>query len=62
LINYLYNKGISSNWNEPMKENSIRRKQDKDLRTIYNNCIATHNLINIQQVHAKDLDIRERAI
>lgn len=60
LIQYLYNKGISSNWNEPMKLESIKRKHEKDLRQIFNNCKATHNLINIQKVHAKDLDIRER--
>lgn len=60
LINYLYNKGISSNWNEPMKESSVRRKSEEDLRKIFNNCKATHNLINIQQVHAKDLEIKER--
>ena len=60
LIEYLYNKGISSNWNEPMKYESIKRKKEDELRKIYNNCKATHNLINIQQVHAEDLDIRER--
>lgn len=60
LIEYLYNKGISSNWNEPMKESAIRRKSEDNLRKIFNNCKATHNLINIQQVHAKDLEIRDR--
>ena len=60
LIEYLYNKGISSNWNEPMKLNSIKRKSEDELRKIFNNCKATNNLINIQQVHAKDLEIKER--
>lgn len=62
LIEFLYNKGISSNWNEPMKESAIRRKSEDDLRKIFNNCKATHNLINIQQVHAKDLEIKEREL
>lgn len=62
LIEFLYNKGISSNWNEPMKESSIKRKSEDDLRKIFNNCKATHNLINIQQVHAKDLEIKEREL
>lgn len=62
LIEYLYNKGISSNWNEPMKESAIRRKSEDDLRKIFNNCKVTHNLINIQQVHAKDLEIRDREL
>lgn len=60
LVEYLYNKGISSNWNEPMKETSISRKSEEDLRKIFNNCKITHNLINIQQVHAKDLEIIDR--
>ena len=62
LIEFLYNKGISSNWNEPMKETSVKRKSEQDLRNIVNNCKATHNLINIQQVHAKDLEIKEREL
>lgn len=33
---------------------------EDDLRKIFNNCKATHNLINIQQVHAKDLEMTER--
>ena len=62
LVEYLYNKGISSNWNEPMKESSIKRKSEQDLRKIFNNCKATNNLINIQQVHAEDLEIKEREL
>lgn len=62
LIEYLYNKGISSNWNEPMKLNSIKRKSEDELRKIFNNCKATNNLINIQQVHAKDLEIKDREL
>ena len=60
LVEYLYNKGISSNWNEPMKESSIARKSEKELREIYNNIKNTNNLVNIQQVHSQDLDIKER--
>ena len=56
----LYEKGISANWNEPMKREQINRKKEDELREIYNNCIATHNLINIQQVHSNDLDITDR--
>lgn len=60
LVEYLYGKGISSNWNEPMKESSILRKSEKELREIYNNIKNTNNLVNIQQVHANDLEIKER--
>ena len=55
IIQYLTKKGISSNYNEPMKEEQIRRL--KNIRTIYNNIQATHNLVNIQQVKGDDLDI-----
>lgn len=42
---YLYEKGISSNYNEPMKEEQINRLNEKQVRTIYNNIIATNNLV-----------------
>lgn len=57
LIDYLTKKGISSNYNEPMTYEQIKRLNEKQLRTIYNNIIATRNLVNINQVKAKDLDI-----
>ena len=54
---YLFNKGISSNYNEPMTQQQVNRLSEKQLRTIYNNIVATHNLVNIQQVKGKDLEI-----
>ena len=57
IKNYLFNKGISSNYNEPMNKQQINRLSDKQVRTIFNNIITTHNLVNIQQVKGKDLDI-----
>lgn len=56
----LYEKGVSANWNEPMTREQINRKKEDELREIYNNIIATHNLVNIQQVHSNDLDITDR--
>lgn len=53
----LANKGISSNYNEPMSMAQINRLSEKQARTIYNNIQATHNLVNIQQVKGKDLEI-----
>ena len=53
----LFNKGISSNYNEPMSMAQINRLNDKQVRTIYNNIQATHNLVNIQQVKGTDLEI-----
>lgn len=57
---YLLEKGISSNYNEPMTQQQINRLNEKQARTIYNNIKATHNLVNIQQVKGKDLCIEDK--
>jgi site-specific DNA-cytosine methylase len=56
---YLFNKGISSNYNEPMTQQQVNRLNEKQTRTIYNNIQATHNLVNIQQVKGVDLEIKD---
>lgn len=58
LVDYLYNKGISQNYNEPMTKQQISRLNEKSLNTIYDNIQITHNLVNIQQVKGKDLEIK----
>ena len=60
IVNYLFKKGISMNYNEPMTFEQIKRKGEKWCRNVYNNIIATKNLVNIQQVKAKDLDISDK--
>lgn len=57
LFDYLANKGISSNYNEPMTFEQIKRLGEEKARKIYNNICATHNLVNIQQAKGKDFDI-----
>ena len=57
MVDYLYQKGISSNYNEPMTREQINRLNEEQLRTILENIAITHNLVNIQQVKAKDLKI-----
>ena len=59
IQNWLYEKGISNNYNEPMTREQINRLSDKQLEIIYNNIFITHNLVNIQQVKGKDLEIEE---
>ena len=59
LQEYLFNKGISSNYNEPMTKQQIDRLSEDNLRTIYNNIKATKNLVNIQQVKGSDLEIKD---
>ena len=57
MVDYLYKKGISSNYNEPMTKQQIERLSEEQLRNILNNIYQTHNLVNIQQVKGKDLEI-----
>lgn len=57
IIEYLANKGISADWNKPMKLEQIKRLGEDKLREIYNNIQATHNLVDISQVHGDDLQI-----
>ena len=57
IVQYLYTKGISSNYNEPMKLEQIKRLSENKLRQIYNAVISSKNLVNIQQVKGKDLEI-----
>lgn len=59
IKDYLFKKGISSNYNEPMTRKQIDRLSEKQARTIYNNIKATHNLVNIQQVKGSDLEISD---
>lgn len=56
---YLFSKGISSNYNDPMTKEQIKRLGETQVRTIYNNIQATHNLVNIQQVKGSDLCIKD---
>ena len=56
---YLFNKGISQNYNDPMTKQQIDRLNEKQVRNIYNNIKASHNLVNIQQVKGDDLCITD---
>ena len=57
IINRLSKWGISSNYNEPMTKEQIKRMGEQKCRQVYNNIKATHNLVNIQQTKAEDLEI-----
>lgn len=59
IKDYLFNKGISTNYNDPMTKEQVNRLNEKQARTIYNNIQATHNLVNIQQVKGTDLCIKD---
>ncbi len=48
-------KGTSINYNEPLTIEQLYKKPLDWLRNAYNNCEATHNLINIMDVKGSDL-------
>ena len=60
IIEFLYHSGISMDYNQPMKLEQIKRMSEEQLRTIYNNILATNNLVNIQKVKGQRLDIVEQ--
>lgn len=53
LLAYLQG-NISTDYNVPA---DLTKKSEEWLRKCYNNCIANHNLMNIMNVHGKDLGI-----
>ena len=59
LIDYLFEKGISADYNKPMTREQISRMGENKIRTVYNNIIATHNLVSVTNVKGKDLEIRD---
>ena len=50
-------RGTSTNYDEPLTDKQLNSKPIEWLRKAYNNIIATHNLVNIMEVHGKDLEI-----
>lgn len=53
----LYKKGVSSNYNEPMKYDQIKRMPEQKIRDVYNAIISTNNLVNVQTTKGADLGI-----
>ena len=59
MVEFLFSKGISSNYNEPMTKQQISRLSEEQLKTIIKNIYITHNLVDISQVKGKDLEITD---
>ena len=57
LIDFLHCRGISADYNKPMTIEQIKRMGEKKIRQVYNNIIATHNLVSVTNTHAVNLDI-----
>ena len=49
VAQFLIDKGISMNYNEPMQAEQIKRMKEPMQRQIYNNIMASHNLVNIEK-------------
>ena len=59
VIDYLFERGISADYNKPMTREQIKRMGENKCRTVYNNIKATHNLVSVCNVKAKDLQITD---
>jgi DNA (cytosine-5)-methyltransferase 1 len=57
IVDYLFEKGISADYNKPMTREQINRMGEDKCRTVYNNIKATHNLVSVTTVTADDLGI-----
>lgn len=57
IVDTLTNWGISANYSEPLTKEQVKRLGEKTCRKIYNNIVATHNLVNIEQVSGRRLEI-----
>lgn len=49
--------GISTDYNNPLTIDQLKKKNIEWLKNAYNNIKATHNLVNIMNVKASDLEI-----
>lgn len=57
ILKVLVELGVSINYNEPAIKEQLKRQ---NFRKIYNNIIATNNLVNIQNVKGKDFKIVDK--
>ncbi len=57
ILKVLVELGISINYNEPATREQLKRQ---DFRKIYNNIIATNNLVNIQNAKGEDFKIVDK--
>lgn len=57
IIEYLSNLGVSSDYNNPLTKEQLNRYKLDNLIKILKNIAITNNLVNIQNVKGKDLEI-----
>lgn len=49
-------KGTSTDYNNPLTMDQLKKKPIEWIRKAYNSCVATHNLVDISNVKGRDLD------
>ena len=59
LVSFLLAKGVSIDYNKPVEEKQLQRKPIEWLSRVYNNIVATKNIVNIMNVRGSDLEIKE---
>ena len=59
LVDMLFAKSISADYNSPMSKEQIKRMGEQKIRTVYNNIIATNNLVSVCNIHGQDLEITD---
>jgi len=57
VANALAQYGVSIDYNQPAKLETLLRKSDEWLRNVYNNVINTNNKVNIMSVKGSDLNV-----
>ena len=56
---FLFERGISADYNEPMTMEQIHRMGEQKQRRVYNNIKATRNLVSVCNCHADDLAVTD---
>ena len=59
VIDKLVSLGVSTDYNAPMTYEQVKRKGSEWARKVYNNVVATKNLVNISSVKGEDLAITD---
>lgn len=50
IVDFLYAAGISADYSTPMKKEQIKRMGEQKCRNVYNNIIATKNLVSVTNI------------
>lgn len=57
VVDFLLQKGVSMDYNQPMTREQLMNLKEQEVRTIYNNIIATNNLVSVCNAKGSDFDI-----